>query len=653
MDNKKLSIPETKNLVEECLKDYNSSMTQGSVLIWNKETLENLHEESKQQAISNFHAKCVKKTEDFSQHYLQDLEKDIAAAFEELQEFFEMKFTHENNTINEALEIGRQMYNTVMDRYFKTHEFITPDNLETLHKTVSARAIQFCLETNVLLEDSHKLQLQEGMNLIFEKYEQQNIMNLQIEPAIGIDLGTTYSCVAVYTKGKIHIIPNNVGRNTTPSYVAFGANGKETVGEAAKSRAYKNPEATIFDAKRIIGRRFNDPNLQNDATLWPFSIVDDFGVPKILIGDKKLHPEEISAKLLRALKGDAETYLQREVTKAVITVPAYFTDGQRQATKDAGTMAGLEVLNIQNEPTAAAIAYKLQHYEGREKNVIIYDLGGGTFDVAVLQMSKGNINVLAVEGDTHLGGKDFDKNMMSTEQCEMKKIELGTAIVTNVIVDRIYGDIDLCVTVTREIFEEINDIYFKKTIEVVDKALRAAKSNKTQIDDLSLVEAHQSQRAENSLNLFRRKLHTYQPREALDVTPMSIGVEVHGGGFSIIIPKSTKFPVKLMERYKTAYNNQTSVQITIYQGEDGIAARNQHLGDFYLNGIPPRPAEEENVDVEMVINSQGILFVSAISGSTGQKSVSIIENKFRMGPRAIQRGQLDSLLATKRPPLYS
>ncbi|ODM92948.1 Heat shock 70 kDa protein cognate 4, partial [Orchesella cincta] len=448
------------------------------------------------------------------------------------------------------------------------------------------------------------------------------------ESAIGIDLGTTYCCVAVYAKGKIHVVRNSVGKNTTPSYVAFHTNGKETVGDAAKSRAYENPEATIFDAKRIIGRRFDDMNLQHDATLWPFSIVDDFGVPKILIGDKTLHPEEIAAKLLSQLKRDAETYLQRDVCKAVITVPAYFTDGQRQATKDAGVMAAILMCStFKMNPQQAAIAYKLQHYEGREKNVLIFDLGGGTFDVAVLKMSKGNIDVLAVDGDTHLGGEDFDKNMMNycaqefkklnnidlfegkdsdvkqekdqarrrlkrlQGECERKKIELGAARVTDVIVDRMHGNLDLSVSVTREVFEHMNDSLFQKTIEVVNK----------------------------------------------DVTPMSIGVEVYGGAFSVIIPKSTKIPVKAMERYRTAHNNQTSVQITIYQGEDRIAVKNQHLGDFYLNGIPPKPAEVENIDVEMVINSQGILHVSAVSSSTGQKSVSIIENKFRMEKGAIQR----------------
>ncbi|ODM92945.1 Heat shock cognate 71 kDa protein, partial [Orchesella cincta] len=580
------------------------------------------------------------------------------------------------------------------------YEFVTYNEM---FETKILNQLKTALRPALLKPIRVQLQLQEGMNLIFEKYKQQNDMNLETEPAIGIDLGTTYSCVAIYAKGKVHIIPNGIGKNTTPSYVAFTKDGKENIGEPAKNRAYENPEDTIFDAKRIIGRRFNDINLQNDMKLWPFTVVDDFGVPKILAGGKKLHPEEISAKLLRELKKDAERYLQRDVKKAVITVPAYFTDGQRQATKDAGLMAGLEVLTVQTEPTAAAIAYKLQHSEGKDRNVLIFDLGGGTFDVAVLKMSKGKIEVLAVDGDTHLGGEDFDKNMMEycaqefkkkhkvdlfegkdsankqtkdearrrlkrlQGECERKKIELATSIAAVVTVDRMHGRTDLSVSVTREMFNKLNENLFKKTIEVVDKALVAAKLQKSKIDDIVLVGGStRIPKVQEMLGAhFGGKAldHYINPDEAVaygaamtaaymngtiaknsmdfnkvqDVTPMSIGVEVYGGGFSVIIPKSTKVPVKLMERYKTAHNNQTSVQITIYQGEDKIAVHNQHLGDFYLNGIPPRAAELENIDVEMVINSQGILHVSAVSSSTGHKSVSIIENKFRMGSGAIQR----------------
>ncbi|ODM86601.1 Heat shock cognate 71 kDa protein, partial [Orchesella cincta] len=436
-------------------------------------------------------------------------------------------------------------------------------------------------------------------------------MNSQDQPAIGIDLGTTYCCTAIYAKGKVHVVRNGIGKNTTPSYVAFNI-GKEIVGDAAKRQAFSNPENTIFDAKRIIGRKFGDPKLQEDMRLWPFSVVDEQGIPKIAVGDRNLHPEEISAKLLKQLKLDAEAYLGEKVTKAVITVPAYFTDGQRQATIDAGTMAGLNVLSIIAEPTAAALAYKLQHsFENRERNVLIFDLGGGTFDVVVMRTSKGKIDVLAVDGDTHLGGEDFDKKLMEhcavefkkqhnidlfdgkdskskqekdearrklkrlQGECEKRKVELAAARLAEVNVDNMHGDIDLSVMVTRNTFEELNATLFQKTIKIA-----SAKLDKSRIDDVVLVggstripkiqELLQNYFGGKTLDCsinpdeavaYGAAMHaamlnglvgkdSAEYEEIQDVAPMSIGLQMYGGGFSVIIPKSTKTPVKAKERYR-------------------------------------------------------------------------------------------------------
>ncbi|CAL8069451.1 unnamed protein product [Orchesella dallaii] len=701
-----ITASQTKNLVSDCIRDYQDSMNHGMNKVRNIETLTNLHEEVMLKAIAGLQEKCVKKNDpQFLQPYLDELKNEILETYEEVEEIFQLKLNKEIGATNAALGEARKFYNEEMEKHFRNHEFIRPDRLETLHKDVSKETIRKCCEAVPLLSEAQKLELNEALKQTFEKYKQENDMNLEVDPAIGIDLGTTYCCVAVYKKGKVRIIPNGIGKNTTPSYVAFNQDRTETVGEPAKSRAYENPENTIFDAKRMIGRKFNDRELQGDIKLWPFSVVDDNGVPKVLVDGKKLHPEEIAAKILRELKADAEKYLQCEVKKAVITVPAYFTDGQRQATIDAGLLAGLEVLTILTEPTAGALAYKLQHNDDEKpRNVLIFDLGGGTFDCAVLTSSKGEIEILAVDGDTHLGGEDFDRKLMEycaqefkrqhnfdlllgkesdvkqtrdlvrrrlkrlQGECERKKIELTCARRVTAIVDNMYGTTDLHVSITRDVFEELNSALFDKTIAIVESALKAAKLDKSKIDDIVLVGGS------TRIPKIQRLLETFfgdkaldcsiNPDEAVaygaamkaaylngsiakesidftkiqDVTPMSLGVEIYGGGFSVIIPKSTKIPVKLRERYKTAHNNQTSVQITIYQGEERIAVNNKHLGDFYLNGIPPNDAEVENIDVEMLINSQGILHVSAVCGSTGGKSaISVTENKQRMGREAIKR----------------
>ncbi|ODM87355.1 Heat shock 70 kDa protein [Orchesella cincta] len=648
-----LTVSQTKHMTINCLKEYQTIMSQELSSVQSPEELQILHEAAYHRSM------VILKTTHLAQHdpafveiIMLKLKNEIQSAFEEIWELFEMKSAKEAGDIASELRKCRQFYEDEMDKYFRSNEFIKPEELERLHQKVSDKA----LKTVMNFSEAQNQELKSRMEEIYVKYAELNAMNSQEQPAIGIDLGTTYCCTATYAKGKVHVVRNGIGKNTTPSYVAF-KNGKELIGDSAKNQAYSNPENTIFDAKRIIGRKFGDPKLQEDMRLWPFSVVDEQGVPKIAVGDRNLHPEEISAKLLKQLKLDAEAYLGEKVTKAVITVPAYFTDGQRQATIDAGTMAGLNVLSILAEPTAAALAYKLQHsFENRERYVLIFDLGGGTFDVAVMKTSKGKIDILAVDGDTHLGGEDFDKSLMEycavefkkqhnidlfdgrdsnnkqkkdevrrklkrlQGECEKRKIELAAARLAEVNVDNMHGDVDLSVMVTRETFEGLNVHFFQKTIEVVEKALTAAKLNRSEIDDVVLVGG--STRIPKVQELLKKYFGgktldcSINPDEAVaygaamnaamlngsgdedsveyeeiqDVAPMSIGVQVYGGGFSVIIPKSTKTPVKAKERYKTAHDNQTSVQITIYQGEDKIAAKNEKLGDFYLNGIPPQEA---------------------------------------------------------------
>ncbi|CAL8136306.1 unnamed protein product [Orchesella dallaii] len=696
-----LYVSKLKNLTLNCLQEYQSIMSGELNNVGSSEELKSLHEAAYHRAMLVMQTVHLAQTDPtFVQTHMMELKTEIESAFEEIWELYNLKEGKEALTVKGEVRRCVELYEDEMDKHLRANEFIRKEELERLHNRVKERILQ---RNSCKLTGDQEEELIQLMEELFIKCAEQNVMENQNEPAIGIDLGTTYCCTAIYAKGRVHVIRNGIGKNTTPSYVAFKDGKKEIVGEPAKSQAYSNPENTIFDAKRIIGRKFGDKKLQEDMTLWPFTVVDEMGIPKIRVGEKSLHPEEISAKLLRQLKRDAEAYLEEEVRKAVITVPAYFTDGQRQATVDAGKMAGLQVLFILAEPTAAALAYKLQHsFQGRERNVLIFDLGGGTFDVAVMKTSKGKIDILAVDGDTHLGGQDFDRSLMIycaeefknehkidlfegkdeenkqkrdgvrrklqrlQAECEKRKIELASARAAEVCVDNMHGDIDLNVLVTRETFERLNAPLFQTTIDIVGRALKSAGLQKGVIDDVVLVGGS------TRIPIVQEMLKNYfggkkldcsiNPDEAVafgaamkaamlngggeegsieleeiqDVTAMSIGVQVYGGGFSVIIPKGTKMPVKANECYQTAHDDQTSVQISIFQGEEKVAMNNEKLGDFCLVGIPPKKAGVENVDVEMVINSQGILNVAAVSTSTGLREVSVIENKQRLGKDAIQ-----------------
>ncbi|MDR5639886.1 MULTISPECIES: molecular chaperone DnaK [unclassified Thermosynechococcus] len=491
---------------------------------------------------------------------------------------------------------------------------------------------------------------------------------------VGIDLGTTNSCVAVMEGGKPTVIANAEGFRTTPSVVAYTKNGDRLVGQIAKRQAVMNPENTFYSVKRFIGRRFDE--VTHEATEVSYKVLNVNGNVKLdcpALG-KQFAPEEISAQVLRKLKEDASKYLGEEVTQAVITVPAYFNDSQRQATKDAGKIAGLEVLRIINEPTAASLAYGLD--KKANETILVFDLGGGTFDVSILEVGDGVFEVLATSGDTHLGGDDFDKKIVDylaesfraqegidlrkdkqalqrlTEAAEKAKIELSSVMQTEINLPFITATQDgpkhLDMTLTRAKFEELCSDLIDRCRVPVEQALRDAKLSKDQIDEVVLVGG--STRIPAIQELVKRLLgkdpnQTVNPDEVvavgaaiqagvlagevkdillLDVTPLSLGVETLGGVMTKIIPRNTTIPTKKSEVFSTAVDGQTNVEIHVLQGEREMAADNKSLGTFRLDGIPPAPRGVPQIEVTFDIDANGILNVTARDKGTGkQQSISI------------------------------
>ena len=509
---------------------------------------------------------------------------------------------------------------------------------------------------------------------------------------IGIDLGTTYSCVGVMKNGNVEIIANEQGNRITPSYVAFSDN-ERLIGDAAKNQATQNPERTIYDVKRLIGRDFDDKTVQKDKSLLSYDIVSKGGKPYIKTAiaggeEKTFSPEEISAMILGKMKETAEAYLGTSVQSAVVTVPAYFNDAQRQATKDAGTIAGLNIPRVVNEPTAAAMAYGLD--KKNEQNILVFDLGGGTFDVSVLTIDNGVFEVISTSGDTHLGGEDFDQRVMQyfiklikkkydkdvsknsralqklKRECERAKRALSSQAQVNVEIESLIDGIDISEPLSRARFEELNSDLFKKTLKPVKKAMEDAGLDKDEIDEIVLVGG--STRIPKVQSLLQDYFDGKEPSKGinpdeavaygaavqaciltkcdenvgdvilLDVAPLSLGIETVGGLLTKLISRNTVIPTKKTQTFSTHVDNQDVVAIKVFRGERAKTKDCHLLGSFDVTGIPAMPRGKPQIEVTFDVNADGILTVSAVEKSTNkEEKITIVNDKGRLSPEEIDR----------------